>query len=209
MRILLSNRSGRRLDVRRVRRRLGRALRLLRLPASTQASVVLDRDSVLRMLHRRYFGLDTPTNVVSLGQWEGSPAAVLRRLRRCGDRTPLSLGDVVVSLDRAAAEARDAGVPLEDRTLMLIVHGVLHLLGHEHDRGGSAARRMERAEEELAASLHPLRRPRASKGIASGRGRPAGSKSLASEGMGPCNVAAPRMARHATWPATTGGPHSR
>lgn len=64
------------------------------------------------------------------------------------------LGDVVISAETAARDAVAAGVPAEHELYFLLLHGVLHLLGYDHERGTAAeARRMEERERELFALL--------------------------------------------------------
>ncbi len=63
---------------------------------------------------------------------------------------PLVLGDVVISAERAAADAAEAGIPFEHELWFLLVHGVLHLLGYDHERGTvEEAERMETREAEI------------------------------------------------------------
>ncbi len=106
--------------------------------ADRELSVLLVTDRAIRALNRRWRGLDRATDVLSfpLGTPPGSG--------------PL-LGDVVISIDtaarRARAEKRDAAAELE----RYLVHGLLHLLGYDHQRAVDAAR-MARKEEDLLKS---------------------------------------------------------
>jgi len=69
-----------------------------------------------------------------------------------GGLQPLLLGDVVISAETAARDAGEAGVPYEHELCFLLLHGILHLLGYDHERGTAAeARRMEERERELFA----------------------------------------------------------
>ncbi len=64
------------------------------------------------------------------------------------------LGDVVISAETAARDAAEAGVTVEHELYFLLLHGILHLLGYDHERGTAAeARRMEAREQELFATL--------------------------------------------------------
>ena len=64
--------------------------------------------------------------------------------------SPLVLGDVVISAERAAADAAEANIPFEHELWFLLVHGVLHLLGYDHERGTvQEAERMEARESEI------------------------------------------------------------
>ena len=63
---------------------------------------------------------------------------------------PLVLGDVVISAERAATDAAEAGIPFEHELWFLLVHGVLHLLGYDHERGTvGEAEQMEARETEI------------------------------------------------------------
>lgn len=95
-------------------------------------------------MNRDYLGKDRPTNVISFAMGEGEFGGV----------NPGVLGDVVVSADTAASEATEAGVPFWERFCFLVMHGILHLLGYDHERSGeAAARRMRAKEREVFAML--------------------------------------------------------
>jgi probable rRNA maturation factor len=105
-----------------------------------ELSVWLCDDPSIRELHDRYLGIDTPTNVLSFAQREGEFA----------DLDPDVLGDVVISVDTAARDAGEAGISLMHELTFLLVHGILHLAGYDHE--GSEAYRapeMEAKEAEL------------------------------------------------------------
>jgi rRNA maturation RNase YbeY len=65
----------------------------------------------------------------------------------------LLLGDVVIDPARANEQAREAGIPLGDEIMRLVVHGIMHLLGYDHESSQGERRRMRRAERALASSL--------------------------------------------------------
>ena len=96
-----------------------------------------------RRLNERFRGRPEPTNVLSFpfAPPPGAPSAAAREL-----------GDVVLCAPVVNREARDQGKPRADHWAHLVVHGVLHLLGYDHDTPG-AARRMEGLERRLLASL--------------------------------------------------------
>ena len=114
-----------------------------------QVSLLITDDATVRELNRQYRGLDETTDVLSFsaeygGHWEGEvirtsgggPAAV--QDERVGitfpipDDEPPPIGDIVVSLPYAARQAERQGVPLCRELALLLVHGALHLLGHDH-----------------------------------------------------------------------------
>ena len=119
-------RSGRRLLA-----RLGRA--------DAELSVLLVSDPVMRELNRRWRGRDRPTDVLSFAQAEGplDPPGAL-------------LGDVVISVDTARRQAAERATPLARESERLLIHGLLHLLGYDHERSEAEARRMQRRERALA-----------------------------------------------------------
>jgi probable rRNA maturation factor len=99
-------------------------------------SVLLTRDSTLRRLNREFRGQDRPTDVLSF------PAAQVPKARPLQKKaqTPLA-GDLAISLDTAARQARSFDHSLETELRVLILHGLLHLAGedHETDNGEMAA----------------------------------------------------------------------
>ena len=91
--------------------------------AGTEIGVVLADDALVRDLNRDWRGIDAPTDVLSFGAEEPDPAPGAPRL----------LGDVVVALGVAARDAEADGVSLRNHLSHLIVHGVFHLLGYDHE----------------------------------------------------------------------------
>jgi probable rRNA maturation factor len=102
------------------------------------ATVVLDSDAAVKRLNARHRARNKPTNVLTF-----EPAA------------PGLPGEIVLALGTVRREAQAAGRRGADHLAHLVVHGMLHLRGHDHALAG-AARRMEMAETRL---LHRLRRP--------------------------------------------------
>lgn len=120
------------------------------LASETQAlelSLVLGSDEFVRALNRDYRGLDEPTNVLSF-PGEAPPDG-----RQAQDR-PVLLGDVVVAFGVAEREAEtdDRGISLGDHLSHLVIHGVLHLLGHDH-QNAAEAEVMEGLETRLLSGL--------------------------------------------------------
>jgi probable rRNA maturation factor len=110
-------------------------------------------DKKMRGLNRAYRGKDYPTDVLS---FPALGAVELKGLMRKGlpkDGPPVVLGDVVISAPRALAQATERGHGLDDELLFLLVHGILHLAGYDHETGADAARAMRRKERELMAGL--------------------------------------------------------
>ena len=126
-----------------------------------QVSLLLTDDATVRELNRQYRGLDETTDVLSFstqhpGEWQGddtapSPLAAEGQTASPSpsmgegwgegeelfdfpipDGEPPPLGDIVISIPQAARQAGEQGVPLHREVALLLVHGALHLLGHDH-----------------------------------------------------------------------------
>jgi probable rRNA maturation factor len=104
-------------------------------------TIVLTDDEGIRELNRRFRGLDRATDVLSFPLGEEDEAGVY-------------LGDVVVSLDRALAQAPRFGSDPETELARLISHGILHLLGYDHQVPADA-RKMKEAERHALLELAP------------------------------------------------------
>jgi probable rRNA maturation factor len=115
-----------------------------RSPAgAAELAVVLGDDRLVRALNKAWRGQDKSTNVLSFAAGEDGP--------RPAD-APLLLGDVVLAFETVAAEAAAQRKPLTDHLAHLVVHGVLHLLGFDHEAAAPAAR-METLEKRILAGL--------------------------------------------------------
>ena len=111
--------------------------------SENELSVVFVNDERMQSLNRTYRCKDRPTNVLAFPQcptYEGEPQTLL-------------LGDVVISLPTAAREAFELSQPLEERVVFLLAHGLLHLLGYDHERSAAQRRRMERREKDIFSHL--------------------------------------------------------
>ena len=109
-----------------------------------ELSITIVGDRSIRTLNRDYLGRDKATNVISFAMQEGEFGAI----------NPELLGDVVISADTAAREAEEAGESFLSRLYFLLLHGILHITGYDHERSGEAeAARMEAKEKEIFALL--------------------------------------------------------
>ncbi|HET6846915.1 MAG TPA: rRNA maturation RNase YbeY [Anaerolineales bacterium] len=109
--------------------------------ANGEVTVLLTDDAKLRELNRQYLGVDAPTDVLSFPSGDADP-----------ETGKTYLGDVVISVPRAKAQAAASGHKLEAEVQLLVIHGVLHLLGYDHaePRGKSAMwRAQDRALNDL------------------------------------------------------------
>ena len=107
----------------------------------SELSIVLMDDARLHELNREYLGVDAPTDVLSFPASETDP-----------ETGAPYLGDILISVPRAQSQANIAGHPLESEVQLLVVHGVLHLLGHDHAKPEEKAR-MWKAQAEILEHL--------------------------------------------------------
>ena len=117
------------------------ASRILRDLGSPDAelSILITDDEEVHALNRNYRGKDAPTDVLSFSQMEGEG----------GDPEGRLLGDVVISWDRAVRQGEEYGHGTRKELRRLLVHGVLHLLGHDHEGSKEEADRMKTLEDRL------------------------------------------------------------
>lgn len=105
-----------------------------------QLSILIVDDALIQDVNRDYLGKDRPTNVISFAMQEGEGGGV----------QPDLLGDVVISAETAARDACEAQTSFEGELYFLLLHGILHLLDYDHERGTKAdAKRMEAREQEV------------------------------------------------------------
>ena len=116
-------------------------------PRKAELSVRLGSDAEVRALNAKWRGKDKPTNVLSF------PMAEPYELEQSDDDGPeLLIGDVILAREICLAEAAEKGLSLDQHATHLVVHGTLHLLGHDHD-DDAAAHDMESREVRALARL--------------------------------------------------------
>jgi len=106
-----------------------------------ELSIILTDDARLHELNLNYLGVDAPTDVLSFPASETDPETGARYI-----------GDILISIPRAQAQAEAAGHSLEAEVQLLVVHGVLHLMGHDHAEAEEKAR-MWKAQAEILEGL--------------------------------------------------------
>jgi probable rRNA maturation factor len=104
-----------------------------------QLSVLITDDMEIASLNKQYLGRTGPTNVIAFPMREGE----------FSDIAPEILGDVVISIETTEREARESNMELETRFSELLIHGILHLLGYDHENDEQQAREMEEKSREL------------------------------------------------------------
>ncbi|MBN1828273.1 MAG: rRNA maturation RNase YbeY [Deltaproteobacteria bacterium] len=108
-------------------------------PEECELSILIVSDSGIRKINKKYLGRDCATNVISFAMSEGD----------FGDINPHLLGDIVISSETAKRQSEETGISLDDSIDYLIIHGILHLMGYDHERPGSDAALMEKKEKEF------------------------------------------------------------
>lgn len=111
--------------------------------SESELSILLVDDDEMQRFNREYLCRDRPTNVLAFAMKEGKEPYL----------NPVLLGDVVVSTETAQREALQRDATLEEEMALLLVHGVLHLLGYDHEDDPSAAAKMQAKEEEVLTHL--------------------------------------------------------
>ena len=106
-------------------------------------------DAGIAALNQTYRGRSGPTNVLAFSMNEGA----------FGDIAPQLLGDVVISVETCQREAQSAGVSFAFHFTELLIHGILHLFGFDHEQSEEEERRMQTKSEELLQCIAPLADP--------------------------------------------------
>lgn len=124
-----------------------RALAAEEVQPPAELSIVVTDDGTIRKLNQRYRSLDEPTDVLSFsldadGDFATPPGS------------PRQLGEIVISYPTAARQAEEAGHGVDGELAHLLVHGVLHLLGHDHESPAAAKAMRAREEELLGRAVH-------------------------------------------------------
>lgn len=109
-----------------------RALKNSGCPDNAELSILLTDNADIQKLNRKYLKKNKPTDVLSFPMDD-----------------PYVLGDIVISVETAKAQAKENGVILNQEMARLLIHGILHLLGFDHEKGRKEALRMKKEEERL------------------------------------------------------------
>jgi probable rRNA maturation factor len=139
MEVLIDNRQSRhKISLKKTKQTVQVILNALDCPDSELSILIVD-DPQIEELNQQYLDRQGPTNVIAFAMREGD----------FSDLSPHLLGDVVISTDTAAREAKNAAMRFEQRFNELLVHGILHLLGYDHETDEEEARVMEAKSREL------------------------------------------------------------
>lgn len=113
-------------------------LAALALP-DAEISILLVDDAQIQDLNQRYLGRNKPTNVLAFSMREGEFSTL----------HPNLLGDLVVSVEMAKRQSRKSGFSQMEMMSLLVIHGILHLIGYEHEGNKKEARAMALKQKEL------------------------------------------------------------
>ena len=139
MEVQIDNRQdNHRISKKKIRQTAIAILNALDYPDAELSILVVD-DQQIAQFNRDYLNRKGPTNVIAFPMRAG----------RFSEITPSLLGDVVISTDTAHREGQSAGFSMQDRLDQLLIHGILHLCGYDHENTKTEARRMEKKTEEL------------------------------------------------------------
>ena len=131
---------GRRVPVRAIKAKARRILEILD-KSSSELSIALVGDNQIQALNAEYRAKNEPTDVLSFPADEVLPDG------------NLLIGDVVISVERAAVQAKAMGRSLDQELESLLIHGILHNLGYDHERSAKDARAMKTLERRVANAL--------------------------------------------------------
>jgi probable rRNA maturation factor len=104
-----------------------------------ELSVLIVDDPQITKLNQKYLHRSGPTNVIAFPMHED----VFQNIN------PGLLGDVVISVETAAKEGKSIGIGMEERFTQLLVHGILHLIGYDHEKSEAHAEKMAQKENEI------------------------------------------------------------
>lgn len=139
MEILIEDKQNRhRIAHEEIKRKAKTILNALDCPDGELSIVIVD-DPEMAKLNEKFLDRPGPTNVIAFSMREGP----------FGEVNPNLLGDVIISVETAAREAKDAGISIELRFDQLLIHGTLHLFGFDHEKTPEQAKAMRVKEKEL------------------------------------------------------------
>ncbi len=139
MKIFIKNdRENLEIDLKNIEKKAAKILKALKSPEG-ELSVLIVGDEKIAEINSQYLGRKGPTNVIAFSMREGEFSGI----------NPDILGDVVISADTAEKEAKMSGTSFEYRFFELLIHGVLHLFGYDHEQSDKLSEKMEQKSGEL------------------------------------------------------------
>ncbi len=140
MKIQIANRQTEiKIDRRKIRGTVLQILKILNC-ADKEISISFVDDEHIKKINKQYLGRDRATNVISFSMQEGE----------CGKINPQILGDIIISIQTARKDAVKGRLRMEQEIDFLLIHGILHLLGYNHENTTKKETdRMRQKEKEL------------------------------------------------------------
>lgn len=135
-------------DLRRLKKQARDILQHLELE-DCELSILLAGDAEIHELNRQYRNKDRPTDVLSFPQDEDA----------LNEKGQTLLGDVAISVETAARQAAEHHLTLEEELILLLIHGILHLMGYDHETSRQDARIMKQKTRDVFGRIFPGRQP--------------------------------------------------
>ena len=116
--------------------------------SNQEVSILLTEDKDIRQLNQEFRGIDQPTDVLSFPQNADEDPSIPEEI---------ILGDIAVSLDIAKTQAKEHGLDFKEEIILLLMHGILHLLGYDHEISEKEETKMRNKTRELFKLVFPER----------------------------------------------------
>ncbi len=118
-------------------------------------SILIVNNHRIKALNKRYRGIHRPTDVLAFPMNENNPPTppLIKGGKGEGGRQPGLLGDIVISMEKTHSQAREQGHSPEREFLILLIHGILHLIGYDHERSPLEAQRMKKKENFILSKI--------------------------------------------------------
>ncbi|CAN2041826.1 Endoribonuclease YbeY [Candidatus Magnetomoraceae bacterium gMMP-15] len=143
MKILIENKQDTYyLNKQKIETQAGIILKSLDCPDG-ELSIVFVDDLQIEIINKQYLNRTGPTNVIAFAMQEGEFSHI----------APNLLGDVIISTDTASREGKSAGINMETRLSELLIHGILHLFGYDHEKSDEEEERMNQKSQELLTKI--------------------------------------------------------
>ncbi|RLC25125.1 MAG: rRNA maturation RNase YbeY [Deltaproteobacteria bacterium] len=144
LKILIDNQQKKEISTDTIRQKTKQILNALGYDTH-EISIVITDNAQIQQLNKTYRKVDKPTNVLAFPMQEGKFA----------DITPGLLGDIVISCEKAQQEADSANISIDERISQLLIHGILHLVGFDHETSPGDAQNMENKSLALLRKIEP------------------------------------------------------
>jgi len=144
LKILIDNQQKKEISTDTIRQKTKQILNALGYDTH-EISIVITDNAQIQQLNKTYRKVDKPTNVLAFPMQEGEFA----------DIAPSLLGDIVISCEKAQQEADSANISIDERMSQLLIHGILHLVGFDHETSPGDAQNMEDKSLVLLRKIEP------------------------------------------------------